>query len=74
MADKRHPKGSTVMVTGCHAGHFICGADPKGCPTTERLATVVRHGRDNGGVYTRVRFEDGTEQDWLRTALRKVTS
>ena len=34
-----------------------------------RLATVVRHGRDVNGVYTVVRFDDGTEAAYNRTWL-----
>ncbi len=39
-----------------------------------RNAVVVHHGRDQGGIYTRVRFEDGEEKDYHRAGLRAVGS
>ena len=35
-----------------------------------RPARVVHHGRDDGGVYTRVRFDDGTEEDYHRSCIK----
>ena len=65
---RRFRIGARVLVSGCHEEH-ACAADPMKCPVTSAPAVVVRHGRDSGGVYTRVRFEDGREEDWHRASI-----
>ena len=37
-----------------------------------REGVVMAHGRDTGGVYSRVRFDDGTEGDYHREYLVAV--
>ena len=51
---------------------------PKNCAVVigpgRRPANVVRHGRDSGGIYTTVRFDDGTTDDYHRSALHDPTA
>jgi hypothetical protein len=70
---KRFPVGSEVIVHGCHAAEddrfHVCSA---ACVDTDAVAVVVRHGRDAGGIYTRVRFDDGREENWHCSSLQKA--
>lgn len=43
----------------------------RSCFSAEPLhhGVVIKHGRDSGGIYTRVRLDDGTVNDWHRSYI-----
>ncbi len=58
---KKPPIGTKVITRSCP--ERLVGV-------IEREGVVEKHGRDTSGLYTRVRFPNGTAEDFHRSLLR----
>lgn len=55
--DRKLPAGSRCEVRSCFSNEPI------------HRGVVIKNGRDAGGIYTRVRSDDGSTDDWHRSYI-----
>ncbi len=65
--DRRFPVGSRVRL---QLNPFTAEEPVSAKDIVDAVVTVIKHGRDERGIYTRVRFDDGREDNYHRSYLR----